>query len=105
MNQVATYVDTELMTAYKNNIVLHYGTCLQRILAKLIDIRSRKTTLHSTMGNVSKAEFNNACQVCIYIPAQKRRHSGMFPTRGPTRDRRTQLRSAMAFSAVQASHV
>ncbi|KAJ1927021.1 hypothetical protein EC988_010257, partial [Linderina pennispora] len=62
MSQVATYVDTELTTAYKNNITLHYGTCLQQILAKLIDIRSRKNTLHSTMGNVSKAEFNNACQ-------------------------------------------
>ncbi|ORX65312.1 hypothetical protein DL89DRAFT_296355 [Linderina pennispora] len=57
----------DLMTAYKNNIVLHYGTCLQQILARLIDIRSRK--------NTRTAEFNNACQVCIYTPAQKLRQA------------------------------
>ncbi|KAI9311409.1 hypothetical protein BX666DRAFT_1063248 [Dichotomocladium elegans] len=71
MSQVAAYVSTEIMTAYKINVQQRFGECLRRVVNSLLNVRQRKEAIRKEMVSSDEHEFRQVCEERIWKPARQ----------------------------------
>ncbi|KAI9321035.1 hypothetical protein BX666DRAFT_1913841 [Dichotomocladium elegans] len=71
MFQVATYVSTDIMTAYKVNDQLRFGECLRRVINTLLNVRQRRKIYARKWLIRMNMNFRQVCEERIWRPARQ----------------------------------